>query len=77
MSTIAQTINERHIRGHEVKHRHEERGTLLNSLENVGLFLLTPVIGLGYAVGYGLVGMAAVFCYGLKAFGIRCGVFKG
>ncbi len=76
MSTIAQTINERHIRGEGAARGREERGGALEILENVGFFLLTPVIGLAYAVGYGAVGMGALACYGLKAFGISCGIFK-
>lgn len=76
MSTIVQTINERHLKERGVSRRFGERGTAVDALENVAFFFLTPLLGLAYAIGYGVVGMAAVVCYGLKALGVSCGVFK-
>jgi hypothetical protein len=75
MSTVAQTINERHL--HEGSHRRREsHGSGRDVAESIGLFLVTPFVALAFAVFYGLFGLAAVACYGLKAFGIRCGVFS-
>lgn len=75
MATITQTINARYL---EEKYRHarEERGTGREILQGVALFFATPFLGLAYAVSYGAIGLTALVCYGLKAFGVQCGVFK-
>jgi len=51
-------------------------GDAAGNLGSVLLFLVAPFAGLAYVVGYGLIGTAAIFCYGLKAFGVRCGMFR-
>ena len=75
MTTIAQSINESHLRRERHKRR-EGRGTAIDILEDVALFLAAPFIGLGFALFYGLVGLAVIACYGLKAFGVQCGLFS-
>ena len=75
MTTIVQEINERHLQGEGHKHR-EKRGSGLDIVEDVGLFLATPFIGLGFVLFYGIAGLAAIACYGLKAFGVQCGLFS-
>lgn len=77
MTTVAQTINERHLRGeHSRRREREEKGTAGDVFRDIALFLATPFIGLGFAVFYGLVGLAVIGCYGLKAIGVQCGIFK-
>ena len=56
------------------RHHH---GVLPGRAGEFALFLAAPFIGLAFVVFYGTVGLVTVFCYGLKAFGIRCGIFKG
>lgn len=75
MTTIAQTIAARHLEG-KGYHADEVRRTGGDVLRGVALFFATPFIGLAYAVSYGIIGMAAIACYGLKAFGVQCGIFK-
>ena len=69
MTTHAATIGTRRIAGRE----HHSRDVV----ENIAFFMLAPLIGLAYAVSYGTIGLVTAFCYGLKAFGIKCGIFKG
>lgn len=75
MTTISQTIAARNFDGGSsgISHGH---GTARDAAGNVALFIAAPFIGLGYGAVYALVGMGAIACYGLKAIGIQCGVFK-
>jgi hypothetical protein len=54
----------------------EGHGTGQDALQGIALFFAAPFIGLVYLVTYAFIGVGAVLCYGLKAFGIQCGVFK-
>ena len=45
--------------------------------ENITMLMLAPLAGLAYIVGYATFGLVTAFCYGMKAFGIKCGIFKG
>ena len=75
MASVAQTIAERHLQGAGAGF-HREHGTVEEGLKGVGLFFATPFIGLAYLVAYAFIGAGAVACYGLKAIGVQCGVFK-
>ena len=77
MTTVAQTIAERHLRNSGAGDHEAKRGSAVEVLGNVGLFFATPFLGLAYAAIYGVVGLAVVFCYGLKAFGVSCGLING
>jgi hypothetical protein len=59
------------------KHGHE--GTELRRVfelsENIALVLGAPLVGLLYILTFALVGTAALFCYGLKALGVKCRIF--
>ena len=75
MTTATHTMSEQHLKG-AAREFQEGRGTRQDALVNIALFFATPFVGLAYLAGYAFVGAGAVLCYGLKAFGIQCGVFK-
>ena len=77
MTTIAQTIAARHLAGEGRGYHLDVEATGRGTFRNVALFFAAPFFGLGYAVVYAFVGLGAIACYGLKAVGIQCGVFKG
>lgn len=64
------TVSER------LEHRPETYGRMIDVAESVVLFLFTPLIGLAYLALYGIVGTGIALCFGLRAFGIRCGAFR-
>jgi hypothetical protein len=75
MSTLSHAMR---MRFAEVKKRSHEDTALRRAFEvseNIALFIATPFVGLLYVLTFTLVGAAAVLCYGLKAFGVRCRIF--
>lgn len=75
MSTLSDTMR---VHFAEVKKRSHEDTALRRVLEvseNIALFIAIPFVGLLYVLSFAIVGLVAVFCYGLKAFGIKCRTF--
>lgn len=75
MTTATRTMSEQHLKG-AARDLQEGHGTRQDALVGIALFFATPFIGLAYLAGYAFIGAGAVLCYGLKAFGIQCGVFR-
>ena len=75
MTTATQTMLEQHLKG-AGRELQEGHGTRQDAFVNIALFFATPFVGLAYLAGYAFIGAGAVLCYGLKAFGVQCGVFK-
>lgn len=76
MSTLSHAMR---LRFAEVKKRSHEDTALRRVLEvseNIALFIATPLVGLLYVLAFTVVGAAAILCYGLKAFGVRCHIFR-
>jgi hypothetical protein len=57
-------------------HYREEHESAFGAAQQLFLFFAAPFVGLAYLVAYALVIGTAVLCFGLKAFGVRCGIFK-
>jgi hypothetical protein len=62
---------------HTVSHYREEREGAFGAAQQILLFFAAPFIGLAYLFAYAPALAIAGICLGLKAFGVKCGIFKG
>ena len=75
MSTIADTIRTRFAEIKEHTQQHTALRRVFEHTDNIAFLIAAPFIGLLYVLTFAVVGIVAVFCYGLKAFRVRCRIF--
>ena len=76
MSTLTHALQARFAGVKKYSHEGTALRKVLHISENVSVLIATPFVGLLYVLTFALVGIGAVFCYGLKAVGMRCRIFN-